>query len=153
MTFKMQKFFGVLLFVVFSTTAGMAQVEQREVTDDELSKFADTFQKMRMMNQEAQVKMTEVVTDEDMEIKRFNEIHQATLDPAVEVTVTEEEQEKYDNIVSEIEEMQVEFQEKMEETIRDGGLTVQRYQEIVTDLERDPELQERLRAEFNNDDN
>lgn len=152
MTTTMKKIFGLMLMFIFSTTAVMAQVEQEEITDTELSQFADTFQQMRMMNQDVQMKMSEVVSNEEMEIKRFNEIHQASLDPAVEVEVTDEEKEKYDNIVSEIEKMQVDFQSKMEETISDSGLTVERYQEIATQLQTDAALQERLREELTAED-
>ena len=148
---KMKKTFGVLLLFVFSTTALMAQVEQKKVTDAELSKFAVTFQKMRMLNQEVQTKMSEVVSAEEMEIKRFNEIHKAELDPAIEVKASAEEKEKYQEIVTQIEAMQVKFQSQIEETIKQSGLTVERYQEIATRLQTDPELQERLKEELTGD--
>ena len=152
MTTSSKKIFAALLFFVFSSTALLAQVEQKKVTEAELSKFATTFQKMRMMNQEVQMKMSEVVSAEEMEIKRFNEIHKAELDPAVEVEVSKDEKKKYGKIVSEIEKMQVDFQERMEETIKEAGLTVERYQEIATKLQTDPELQERLKDELTGKD-
>ena len=147
MTFT-KKIAGLFLFLVFSTTALMAQVEQTKISEAELSQFADTFQKMRMMNQEAQMQMSEAITAEDLEIKRFNEIHQAKMDPAVDVDATEEEQKKYEEAISEIEGMQADFQKKMEDLIKQGGLSVEKYQQIATRLQSDAELQERLRAEF-----
>ena len=148
MTFTTKKIAGLFLFLVFSTTALMAQVEQTKISDAELSKFAETFQKMRMMNQEAQMQMSEAITEEDLEIKRFNEIHQAEMDPAVEGDATAEEKKKYKDAISEIEGMQVDFQKKMEDLISQGGLSVEKYQQIATRLQSDAELQERLRAEF-----
>lgn len=148
MIFRTKKVIGMLLFLVFSTTAIMAQDAQTKITDEEISKFATTFQQMRMMNQEVQMAMGEAIKNEDLEIARFNEIHKATMDPAAEVEVTAEEQKKYDNIVSDIEEMQIGFQKKMEDTITASGLSLERYQQIATKLQTDPELQERLRAEF-----
>lgn len=100
------------------------------------------------MNQQVQMNMAQVVSNEEMDIKRFNEIHKASLDPAVEVEISGEEKEKYDEIVTQIEEIQLDFQSKIEETIKENGLTVERYQDIATRLQTDPELQERLKEEL-----
>lgn len=148
MNTTMKKMFGPLLLFIFTTTAVTAQVGQKKVTDEELSKFGQTFQKIRMMNQQVQMNMAQVVSNEEMDIKRFNEIHKASLDPAVEVEISGEEKEKYDEIVTQIEEIQLAFQSKIEETIKENGLTVERYQDIATRLQTDPELQERLKEEL-----
>ena len=128
----------------------MAQADHTTVSDEEMSKFAVTFQKMRMMNQEMQMKMAEVVSNNGMEVARFNEIHTARIDPNAEVETTDREDEQYEKILTRIEASSVEFQQKMETTVRDGGLSLQRYEQIATQLESDPALQERLRAEFQN---
>lgn len=148
MNTTMKKMFGPLLLFIFTTTAVTAQVGQKKVTKEELSKFGQTFQKIRMMNQQVQMNMAQVVSNEEMDIKRFNEIHKASLDPAVEVETSGEEKEKYDEIVTQIEEIQLDFQSKIEETIKENGLTVERYQDIATRLQTDPELQERLKEEL-----
>ena len=46
--------------------------------------------------------------------------------------------------------MQVSFEGDMEELIKDSGLNVERYQEIATSLQTDPQLQERLKEELTN---
>ncbi len=148
MTFTTKKFAGFLLFFMFTATSLLAQTGQEKVTDAELNKFATVFQQMRMMNQEVQQKMAQTVAEEEMEIQRFNEIHTAQLDPAKEVKTTAEEKEKYEDIVSEIEEVQLDFQKKMEASIKESGLSVERYQQIATRLQTDAELQERLRNSF-----
>lgn len=147
---------GVLIFFLSLSTNSFAQttpiqqsaVQQAEVSDAELEKFAQAFQRIRMINQEAQQQMTQVVQDEGMDIQRFNEIFQASMDPAVNVEITAEEKEQYSNISSEIEAMQGSFQSRMEEVITAQDLTVQRYEQIATQLQTDPQLQERLRAVF-----
>ena len=148
MNLTRKKIAGVLLMLFMSTTAVMAQTEQNPVSDEEISKFAITFQKMRMMNQEVMKQLTEVVTTEGMEVPRFNEIHQAKMDPAKEIEISEEEQEKYDKIVVELDKMQLSFRKQMEEMISDAGLTPERYEQIAAKLQTDPELQERLKAEL-----
>lgn len=141
------KFTGFLL-LFFSTTAIFAQGVQTEVSDAELEKFALAFQHIRMMNQEAQQGMAATIEEGGLTIQRFNEIHKASLDPAVTVETTDEEQKKYQQTVSEIEAMQIEFQKRMEEVIRKQDLSINRYQEIVTQLETDEDLQKRLRDTF-----
>ena len=139
-------------FLLFSTTGLLAQdALQTEVTDAELEKFAMAFQGIRMMNQQAQQQMASEIEDGDLSIQRFNEIHKASLDPAVEVELSEEEEKKYKAIVAEIEEMQVDFQKQMEEIIQKRDLTVDRYRQIATQLETDSDLQERLRETFKKD--
>lgn len=148
----MKKFFSSLLFVVAVGTASVTaqsttlpqQQEKIEVSDAELTQFAEVFQKMRMMNQEAQKEMMAVVQDEDFELKRFNEIHQAKMDPKKEVETTEEEDEKYKEVVSELEEMQPKFQKKMQEVITESDLSMERYQQLAMALRSDAELQQRL---------
>ncbi len=148
MTSITKKISGFLLFFVFTATSLLAQADQEKVTDAELDQFATVFQQMRMMNQEVQQKMAQTVAEENMDIQRFNEIHKAQLDPAKEVKTSEEEQEKYEEIVAEIEDVQLDFQEKMEEAIQKSGLSIERYQQIATRLQTDAELQERLRNSF-----
>lgn len=156
MSFTTKGITGVLIFFLSLSTNSFAQttpiqqsaVQQAEVSDAELEKFAQAFQRIRMINQEAQQQMTQVVQDEGMDIQRFNEIFQASMDPAVNVEITAEEKEQYSNISSEIEAMQGSFQSRMEEVITAQDLTVQRYEQIATQLQTDPQLQERLRAVF-----
>lgn len=94
--------------------------------------------------------MAQVIEDENLDIQRFNKIHKAELDPAVASDATEEEKKKYDKVIVKIEEMQTSFQEQMEDVIEDSGLTIERYQEIATNLQTNPQLQERLKEELTN---
>lgn len=156
--FRSKKLAGFFLFLtVMGSTAAFAQTPQLpqqqqqqkvEVSDAELKKFANAFQGIRMVNQEAQQEMSQVIQEEGMEIQRFNEIYQATLNPEVAVEATEEEKKQHEKISSKLEGMQGEFQGKMEKIITDEGLTIERYEQIAMGLQADPELQERLRAVF-----
>lgn len=155
--FKSTKVAGFLFFLsVFGSFAAFAQTpqlpqqqqQQVEVSDSELQKFANAFQGIRMINQEAQEQMLAVVEEEGMEVQRFNEIQQAVMNPAVEVEATEEELEQHKEITSELEELQDGFQSKMEQVITEQDLTLERYGQIAQGLQSSPELQERLRAIF-----
>lgn len=146
-------FFTVMgTFASFAQTPQLPQQQQQqpkvEVSDSELTKFANAFQGIRMVNQEAQQEMMQVVEEGGMDVQKFNEIHQASMDPAVEVEASEAELKKHQEITSELEEMQGTFQAKMEKVITDADLTLERYEQIAMGLQSDPELQERLRAVF-----
>ncbi|CAL67176.1 DUF4168 domain-containing protein [Christiangramia forsetii] len=148
----MKKFFSSLLFVVAVGTASVTaqsttmpqQQEKIEVSDAELTQFADVFQKMRMMNQEAQKEMMTVVQEKNFELQRFNEIHQANMDPNKEVETTDAEDKKYKAVVSQLEEMQPELQKKMQEVISESDLSMERYQQLAMALQSDASLQQRL---------
>lgn len=133
---------------VFAQTQQLPQQQQQavevDVSDDELSKFADAYQKIRMVNQQAQKEMAKKVEDSGFDIQRFNKIHQASLDPNTEVDATEEEMTKHKEVVTEIEGMQGEFQKEMESAISEEGLDVARYEKIAMALQTDTELQQRL---------
>ncbi|MCC8360483.1 DUF4168 domain-containing protein [Salinimicrobium sediminilitoris] len=147
MILSKMKMFGLLFLMIIGSSSLMAQTN---VTDEEIGQFAVTFQKMRMINQEAQKQLSEAIAEEGMEVTRFNTIHQAQMDPAAEVELTKEEEKKYEAIIKDLNEMQTEFRKEIEDMIKDGGLSVERYEQIGNQLQNDAELQERLREELTN---
>lgn len=155
--FRSKKLAGFLLTVtmiggstVFAQTPQLPQQPQQqqqqkvEVTDAELNKFAEAFQGIRVIGQQSQQEMLQVVQKEGMDVQRFNEIHQATLNPEMEVEATTKEKEQHKNIISELEVMQTSMQQQMEKVITDSGLSLERYEQIAMGLQSDRELQERL---------
>lgn len=155
--FRSKKLAAFLLFfavvgstTVFAQTPQLPQQQQQkvEVSDAELSKFANAFQGIRMVNQEAQQEMAQVVSNGGLEIQRFNEIHQASLDPATELDATEEEKKQHQEILANLEPLQASFQEKLEKLVTDEGLTLERYEQIAMGIQTDPELQQRLQKEL-----
>lgn len=153
--FKSKKIAGLMLMgalmsaPVVEAQVPMPQQQQQqkiEVTDDEMSKFATIFQAIRMENNKFQQEMMTMMEEEGMEVQRFNEIHEATVNPEVEVEASGEEKETHQRILGKIEEKQIAIQGDMEKLIAAEGMTVDRYQEIAMHLPGDPELQEKLRV-------
>lgn len=152
--FRSRKLAGFVLAVtmlggtaVIAQTPQLPQQQQQqkvEVTDAELNKFAEAFQGIRVIGQQSQQEMMQVVEEKGMNVERFNEIHQATLNPQVEVEATTEEKTQHKNIISELEGMQASIQKQMEKVITDTGLTLERYEQIAMGLQSDSELQQRL---------
>lgn len=150
---KAKKFINLIFFLALMGTApvfaqaqpNMAPQQQKiDVSDAELSKFADIYQKMRMMNQKAQQKMIQVVQEEGMDVKRFNEVHLALTQGKKDVNVTDEEKETHKVVMDKLEGMQAGFQKQMEDIITGQGLSVERYQQLAMALRSDSELQQRL---------
>ncbi|MGI0107686.1 DUF4168 domain-containing protein [Salinimicrobium sp. WS361] len=147
MILSKMKIFSLLFFMMIGTSTLMAQ---SDVTDKEIEQFSVTFQKMRMINQEAQKDLSEIITKEGMEIARFNTIHQAQMNPQAEADLTKEEEKQYDTIIEALNEMQLEFRKEMESMISESGLSVKRYEEIANQLQQDAQLQERVKQELTN---
>lgn len=155
--FRSKKLAGFLLTVtmmgstaVFAQTPQLPQQQQQqqkvEVTDAELNKFAKAFQGIRVIGQQSQQEMVQVVQDKGMKVERFNKIHDAALNPQVEVEATAEEKAQHKKIISELEGMQASMQEQMAKVITDAGLSLERYEQIAMGLQADRELQQRLQA-------
>lgn len=143
----------VMAFMMLGSTAVFAQQlppqqqqqqQTVEVSDAELEKFVAALQQIQVVSQQAQQEMMQVVENEGMEIQRFNEIHQAAMNPEVEVETTTEEEAKHKKIVGELESMQAGIQQRMEKLITDQGFTLERYEQIAMSLQSDPALQQRI---------
>ena len=142
---SLHKIASVTVLILFTCISLFSQENDLEISDSDLTKFSSVFDHLREMDQEIQEKMKTVVCEENMEIQRFNKAYTKELDPEKEPVLSEEEKKKFDQIVLEIENMQIDFQKKIEKTIKASGLEVEKYQQIATRLQIDPDLQERLR--------
>lgn len=135
---------GAMPLLAQNPTMPQQQQEKIEVSDAELLKFAEVFQQMRMLNQQAQQEMIQAVEAEELELQRFNEIHQGKMDASKEVETSSTEDEKYEAVLAELQEIQPKYQEKMQSAIADSGLSMERYQQMAMALQSDAELQKRL---------
>ena len=146
---------GAVLFAVMSAAPMVAQTQQMgqasqqsqekiEVSDAELGKFADAFKQIQVMSQQANQKMAKTVSDEGLEVQRFNEIHKASLDPNKESDATPEEEKKHKAILAKLDTMQKDFEGKVEKIIENQDMKVERYQQVAAALQTDTELQQRL---------
>ncbi|UZH54203.1 DUF4168 domain-containing protein [Salinimicrobium tongyeongense] len=150
---KVNKLAGALMFfLIMGSTAAFAQEQQApaqqeqsaEVSDAELTKFVQALQGVQQVAMEAQQKMMQLVQDEGMDFARFNEIHQASVNPEAEVEATSEEKETHKKIIAEFESMQEGLQQQLEEHIKKQGLTMERYEQIAMQVQTDMQLQQRI---------
>ncbi|SDS39016.1 protein of unknown function [Gillisia sp. Hel1_33_143] len=140
-----------LTFGLFTGATGFAQdvtpkVEQQSainVDDAELAKFAATFNDMQQESQKMQSKVIEKLSEREMDVNTFNAIHQAKM-TNTEPTASKEDIKKYEDAVEDLEDAQKDFQDEMENLVKDAGFTIERYKEIGIALQSDTDLQNRL---------
>jgi len=123
---------------------GGAATAQSKVSSAELEKFASALGSIQMVNQKAQQEMMGAVQSADMNIERFNELSKAQQDPNSDMDASPEEMESFNAASEKVQRVQQEAQAEMQENIESAGLTVERYQEIATVVQNDPELQQKL---------
>lgn len=139
-----------MLFIAIGTTFLQAQVQmppqqqQIDVSDDELKSFTVALVDVQTINQEMQPKLITIVEDEGFEIERFTQIQQAQQNPQTNVEVSEEEIEKFNKIAPELQKIQQEAQQEMMLKITESGLTIERYQQIITAVQTDMEMQQKV---------
>jgi len=155
---KLVKKIAISLCAVFGFTAVQAQVNQvpaqmqqqqqatPDISNEELQKFANAFQKIQVENQKIQQKMIAEIQEEGMEVQRFSEIQQAQQNPEQEAEMTTEEEKAIENLMPKLQTIQQESQTVMQEKIKSAGLTMNRYQEIAQMIQQNPELQQKLQS-------
>jgi hypothetical protein len=141
----------LIIFIISGTGALIqAQMMQQQqevdtnVSDDELKNFASALQKVQIVQKASQEKMIKALEDEDITVERYNEIYTAQQDPEQEVKANKEEMANFNSASEKIEEIQTKTNTKIQKEIKEDGLTVKRYQEIMTVMQQDQELQMKL---------
>ncbi len=142
------KTFGMFIMAIFFISlAAYAQLppEQGEYhyTDEELEMFVEAAIEIMPLQQEAQVKMIEKVEDSGLGLERFNTIMEAR-SHGMESDATEEELEVIRITMESLEDIQMEYQVKIDEQINEAGITPERFEEIFARYQRDPDLQMRI---------
>jgi hypothetical protein len=141
----------LFLLIVFGVGANAQPNSEKEITDNEISKFVTSVQHIQHIEMEMQQQMVGELEKENMEVDRFNEIIQSQQDPESGAKpATEEEIIVIQKITQNFERIQMETQNKMIGKIEETGLTVERYQEIMAALQTDPELQSKVQESMQN---
>lgn len=114
-----------------------------EYSDDELLAFVNVAQKIIPLQQESQMKMVEEIEEENLTVEQFNDILNAH-STGENTNASDQELESFNNALEGIQEIQVEYEEIISATISEEGMEPEKYDEIITHYQRDPELQMRI---------
>ncbi len=151
-------FSAVLFFVVtlFSCSAiSFAQDMQlqpqmpeiEEVTDEEIQRLVVVNNEIMPIQRELQMEQITAVEDGGMEVERFSQIANAmqqNMSPD-DLDASSREMETFNELMQKIMELENEANEKIIGVIEDNDFELERFQQVFTALQTDPELQEKFR--------
>lgn len=123
------------------------QQETKKVTDSELTMFASIYTEVNQISQAAQQKMIKKVQSNGFQLQKFQEL-QKKKKQGQSLEVSEEKKKKFNTTTQALQEIQKNTQVKAVSAIKEGGLTLQRYQQIVGQLRQDQNLQKRLKSKM-----
>ncbi len=142
---KKEKVYSMMAFLLMVLFAGPLTAGSDDFSDDELKKFANSIMQVMTIQQQGQAQMVAQIEDVGLTIERFNELMtQAQELPLEEIVNSEEELEKFLKANERLEAIQVEMEEVLIASIEGEGLTLEKYEEIVTAYQQSPELQQRV---------
>lgn len=154
---KLMRFtFLLILGAIFSTATVYAQQQQmppqpealspEDVTDEDLQLIVNISQAAEGIQQEANTKMKGIVEEGGIDYSRFQEIMMAQQNPqmAGDVEITEDEQKTLEQVQPELMQVNQEAQQKYVNTIKEEGLSVQKFQQIAQAIQTHPEVAERF---------
>jgi hypothetical protein len=139
---KTLKILGLSIFssLLFTGTS----FAQSDVSDQDLERFVAIYKDVQKENQELQEKFLKILEDEGMDVQRFQEIQLIKANPETKSTLPKEELEKHDELMEKVNDTQLKFQEKIPEIIKEGGMTIEKYQEIFVELQANEALQQKF---------
>lgn len=154
----------LVLLLIGITPAAIAQTQERtqqspmeilaqaQISDDDLDKFSRAIFQMLTLEQQFQERIVETIEGQGFSQERFAEIYQATVqaqeNPAAQadINISQEEQQKFAQIMEEGKQIQEETQERQEQAIASLGLNMDRLNEIGSAIQQNPQLQQEVRT-------
>jgi organic radical activating enzyme len=120
---------------------------QTKISPEELQKFASTIKKLLVINQNMESQMSQAVQKVGLSEQRFGEIHRSKKDPSVKPTnqITPKEEQSYNQAVTQLSQIQKDAQTQMDRTVDSGGLGTERFNQILAQVQKSPQLRQELR--------
>lgn len=119
---------------------------QTQVSSEELQKFAKSVKQILTIEQGAQTKMAQAVKAEGLSEERFMAIYKVQQNPQAQPkpTVTSQEKQKYDKAFTKLGQIQQDTQSQMAQVLKQQGLEVKRFNEILVAVRQNPDLREKV---------
>lgn len=123
-----------------------------QVDEEELQRFANAVEQIQTIEQTAQEEINQVLEGSGFSRERFSELYQAQQSPESGATTeaTPEEQQSFDQAVTQIETILQGVQAEQVEAIQSEGLEPQRFSEILAAVRQDPSLQQQVQQMLSN---
>ncbi|MFP4179360.1 MAG: DUF4168 domain-containing protein [Spirochaetaceae bacterium] len=121
------------------------QPEQAEdVTTEDLEKFSDVYVEVQKIQENLNEEISGMIDDSSFDEETFHNLFQAQATGDQEATsdLNDSEKEEFQELTDEITEMQSSQEENMVAAVEEEGLTVQRFNGILSAIQQDSELYE-----------
>lgn len=114
-------------------------------SDEILMDFIRTVREVMPLQKESQMKMIGEIENRNISFDRFNKILEAH-SRGMNIDATNEEMDAFADAIESLENIQLEYEEKILEAIMKRNMTAEEYQGILGDYQEDKELQTRVNA-------
>lgn len=135
----------LLSLILLSSVALIAQTDAEEVSDTELTNFAEVFQEVQQISEGKQDKMMQAIEGEGLTLERYNAIGKAQRSGDEDFEITEEEIEKLQAINSRLVEIDSKTNEAIQTKLSANDLTYERYRQIFQSVQKSDDLKIKLR--------
>jgi hypothetical protein len=101
------------------------------------------------IQKDAQAQAKQILDSEQLTVDRFNQIQQSQQNPqAPQPTppITPQERQKYDRVVSKLDELRQSTRQKMDQALQSEGIERERFSQILAQVRQDAELRARVEA-------
>lgn len=144
---------SMLMVLLFGALAAQAQTQQpapqsqppaapaTQISPEELQKFAQTVKQLQALDQQAQSAMLQAVEAQGLTKERFFEIYQSQQNPQASTELDSQEEQRFQQSLSQVQDIQEQTQAKMEQMVQAQGFEVPRFNQIMATVLKDPELQ------------
>lgn len=150
---KFSKFFAVfamgflvLAGSIFAQGQQMQSTQPDSITDKELKKFASVTSEVQKIQQKSQKKVQSMLADEEMDMRRFQQIMMSKQNPkmADSVNVTDKEQKTIEKLQPKLQKMQQQSRQEMMGAMQENELSPQQFQKIMRAVQSDPAVMKRF---------
>lgn len=133
---------------------GLSGEPATDVSSDsrEFGRFVNALREIQSVQNEAAAEMDRVFATSTLNERRFRELHRRMQSPEEEdrERLGDEEQERYAELLTEINEIQRDTQAEMVEAIQDEGLSVERFNALILAVREEPSLQQAVHRRIRN---
>ena len=142
---KARKIFTALTVACLFFISTPFNASAQDFSDDELQRFANAVTQVMDIQQQSQMQMIQIIEDNDMSVERFNELMMESQQaPGEEIDAPAEEVATFEEISTEIMQIQDDMEDVITEAIEDQNMTLDEYEAILAAYQQDPELQQRI---------
>lgn len=129
-----------------ATPEAVETPESSSISQAELQQFANAVIEVQTIERQTQESMAQLILAEGLSPERFNEIFlaQQSVGAEPEPEITLEEQQTFEQVLSQLETIDQAAQTSKEQAVIAQGLEVERFDQILAAVRQDPDLQQQV---------